>query len=251
MHLFRSLPVESLRLIVFDLDGTLIDSRQDLCNSVNATLEHFGLKALPDDVIAGFIGDGAAMLIRRALAVPGELPAGSAAPEEAFFDEAFAYFLSYYRAHKLDYTRVYPGVLESLQALKTMPDGAPRLMAVLTNKPVGPARAICDGLGLSPYFFSVYGGDSFTTKKPDPLGLVTLMREAGATPAETVMIGDSDVDIRTARNAGAWALGCSFGLAPETLDEVAPDGIAHHASAWMQAFTQREIQGEIQTEIQV
>ena len=148
LHLFRSLPVESLRLLVFDLDGTLIDSRQDLCNSVNATLEHFGLKALSDDVIAGFIGDGAAMLIRRALAVPGELPAGSPAPEEAFFDEAFAYFLAYYRAHKLDYTQVYPGVLQSLEALKTMPDGAARRMAVLTNKPVGPALAICEGLGL-------------------------------------------------------------------------------------------------------
>jgi phosphoglycolate phosphatase len=231
-QIFRPLPLESLRLIVFDLDGTLIDSRQDLCNSVNATLEHFGLKALPDDVIAGFIGDGAAMLIRRALAVPGELPAGSPAPEEAFFEEAFAYFLAYYRAHKLDFTQVYPGVLESLEALKTMPDGSARPMAVLTNKPVGPARAICEGLGLSPYFFSIYGGDSFSTKKPDPLGLITLMAEAEAKPGETLMIGDSDVDIRTARNAGAWALGCSFGLAPEALEVMEPDAVVDHASAW-------------------
>jgi len=242
LHLFRSLPVESVRLIVFDLDGTLIDSRQDLCNSVNATLLHFGLRALPDDVIASFIGDGAAMLIRRALAVPGELPAGSPAPEEAFFEEAFAYFLAYYRAHKLDFTHVYPGVLESLEALKKRPDGSARPMAVLTNKPVGPARAICEGLGLSRYFFKIYGGDSFATKKPDPLGLITLMTEAGAEPRETLMIGDSDVDIRTARNAGAWALGCSFGLAPETLEEVEPDAIADHASAWMQALSGAEIQ---------
>jgi phosphoglycolate phosphatase len=242
LHLFRSLPVESVRLIVFDLDGTLIDSRQDLCNSVNATLEHFGLRALADDVIAGFIGDGAAMLIRRALAVPGELPAGSAAPEEAFFEEAFAYFLGYYRAHKLDFTKVYPGVLESLEALKRRPDGSARAMAVLTNKPVGPARAICEGLGLSRYFFKIYGGDSFATKKPDPLGLITLMAEAGAEPRETLMIGDSDVDIRTARNAGTWALGCSFGLAPETLEEVEPDAIADHASAWTQALSEAEIQ---------
>src|SRR5580658_5682209 len=184
LQIFRPIPVDSLRLLVFDLDGTLIDSRQDLCNSVNATLEHFGLRALPDDVIASFIGDGAAMLIRRALAVPGELPAGGPAPAEAFFDEAFAFFLAYYRAHKLDYTTVYPGVLESLEALKTLPGGTPRKMAVLTNKPVGPARAICDGLGLSPYFFSIYGGDSFPTKKPDPFGLQALMTESGATPAE-------------------------------------------------------------------
>jgi len=149
-----------------------------------------------------------------------------------FFEEAFAYFLSYYRAHKLDFTQVYPGVMESLEALKTLPDGSERRMAVLTNKPVGPARAICEGLGISKYFFSIYGGDSFPTKKPDPLGLLTLMENAGAAPEETLMIGDSDVDVRTARNAGAWSLGCSFGLAPESLEEVEPDAMADHASAW-------------------
>ena len=231
LRIFRPLPVESIRLIVFDLDGTLIDSRQDLCNSVNATLENFDLAPLPDDVIASFIGDGAAMLIRRALTIPGELPAGTQV-DEAFFEEAFRYFLTYYRAHKLDYTRVYPGVIESLEVLKTLPGGNPRPMAVLTNKPVGPAQAICDGLGLSPYFFSIYGGDSFPTKKPDPQGLLTLMTAARATPEETLMVGDSDVDIKTARNAGAWAVGCSFGLAPETLELAAPDAVADHASAW-------------------
>ena len=114
-------------------------------------------------------------------------------------------------------------------------------MAVLTNKPVGPARAICAGLGLSPYFFSIYGGDSFATKKPDPLGLRTLMEEAGAAPEETLMVGDSDVDIRTARNAGAWALGCSFGLAPESLAEVEADAMADHASEWAQILRDAEI----------
>src|SRR5580698_4601756 len=104
VRVLNPIPVAQIKLLVFDLDGTLIDSRQDLCNSVNATLANFGLRALPDDVIASYIGDGAAMLIRRALAVPGELPDGSAAPEESFFQEAFAYFLDYYRAHKLDYT---------------------------------------------------------------------------------------------------------------------------------------------------
>jgi len=241
LQIFRPLPVDSLRLVVFDLDGTLIDSRQDLCNSVNATLQNFGLSALPDDIIASFIGDGAAMLIRRALAVPGELPAGAPAPDEQFFDEAFAYFLAYYRAHKLDYTQVYPGVLESLEALKTLPDGSTRQMAVLTNKPVGPARAICQGLGLTPYFFSIYGGDSFATKKPDPLGLLTLMEEASAAPEETLLIGDSDVDIRTARNAGTWSIGCTFGLAPESLEEVQADCLVDHASSWITALGGAEI----------
>jgi phosphoglycolate phosphatase len=242
LRTFRPLPIDSLRLLVFDLDGTLIDSRQDLCNSVNATLKHFNLRPLPDEVIASFIGDGAAMLIRRALAVPGELPAEGPAPEENFFEEAFTYFLTYYRAHKLDFTTAYPGVLESLEALKTMPDGTPRKMAVLTNKPVGPARAICDGLGLSPYFMSIYGGDSFTAKKPDPTGLQSLMAEAGVTADETLMIGDSDVDIKTARNAGAWALGCTFGLAPESLEEVDPDALVDHASAWALVLGEAEIE---------
>jgi phosphoglycolate phosphatase len=231
LRIFRPFPVHDIRLIVFDLDGTLIDSRQDLCNSVNATLENFDLAPLPDTMISSYIGDGAAMLIRRALTIPGELPAGTEL-DEGLFEEAFAYFLTYYRAHKLDYTTVYPGVMESLDALKVLPDGTVRPMAVLTNKPVGPARAICDGLGLTPYFFSIYGGDSFSTKKPDPQGLLTLMTAARVRPEETLMIGDSDVDINTARNAGAWALGCSFGLAPETLELAAPDAVADHASAW-------------------
>jgi len=222
-------------LIVFDLDGTLIDSRQDLCNSVNAALLNFGLKPLPDAMIAGYIGDGAAMLIRRALTIPGELPPGQEL-DEGLFNEAFAFFLTYYRAHKLDYTTVYPGVMDSLEALKTLPDGQQRPMAVLTNKPVGPARAICDGLGLSEYFFSIYGGDSFQTKKPDPMGLMTLMGEAGVTAEQTLMVGDSDVDIRTARNAGVWTMGCSFGLAPETLHEAEPDVVVDQASAWAAAL---------------
>jgi len=236
LRIVRALPLNSLRLLVFDLDGTLIDSRQDLCNSVNATLENFGMKPLPDEIIASYIGDGAATLIRRALAIPGELLPGMKPGDEAFFQEAFEFFLRYYRAHKLDYTYVYPGVFASLEALKFLPDGTPRSMACLTNKPFGPARAICDALGLSPYFFSVYGGDTFATKKPDPLGLQTLMTEAGASPEETLMVGDSDVDVKTARNAGAWALGCSFGLSPEALEVEGPDVLVDHAQEWSEVL---------------
>jgi phosphoglycolate phosphatase len=111
-------------------------------------------------------------------------------------------------------------------------------MAVLTNKPVRPSRDICAHFGLDRYFFQNYGGNSFHTKKPDPTGLLALMAEASelaGTPvraAETVMIGDSDVDVLTARNCGALAVGCTFGLAPHSLEAVVPDAVCHAPAEW-------------------
>ena len=226
------IPVESLRLLVFDLDGTLIDSRKDLVNSVNAMLDHLDRRELPEDVIASYIGDGVGMLVRRALGDP---------DDEGYFDAGLTFFLDYYRVHKLDYTHAYPGVLESLEALRRDADGGMRKMAVLTNKPVNPSRAICEALGLSPYFFRIYGGNSFSTKKPDPEGLNALIREAGVDPFETVMIGDSEIDVLTARSAGAWALGCRFGLAPETLDAAEPDCLVDSPADWTDALDAAKI----------
>ena len=240
IRVFRRIPVEQLKLFVFDLDGTLIDSAQDLCNSVNATLAHFGLRHLKDTEIAGFIGDGALMLVRRALAKEH----GSAVGEE-FLETAYAFFLDYYRAHKLDFTYAYDGVLEALAALKDLShldaDSQPRTMAVLTNKPVRPARDICAALGLAPYFLHIYGGNSFATKKPDPEGLRALMNEAGAEADETVVIGDSQVDVETARNGGAWCIGCTFGLAPESLSANPPDVLVDSPADWTAALNPARI----------
>src|SRR3984957_8245020 len=186
---FRPIPAGSLRLLLFDLDGTLIDSGADLCASVNAMLRHFDRPPLPEKVISTYIGDGAARLVSRSLGEPADA---------AFLDSALAYFLDYYREHKLDQTYVYPGVFASLDSLRFEPGGAARSMAVLTNKPIGPSQAICDALGLSPYFFRIYGGNSFATKKPDPEGLNALIREAGGNPQETLLIGDHDGRLRTA-----------------------------------------------------
>ncbi|QNI35258.1 HAD family hydrolase [Edaphobacter albus] len=222
------------RLIVFDLDGTLIDSRKDLCNSVNAMLVHLGKRALPEEVIASYIGDGASMLVRRALGDP----EGDAHDEE-YVIEAVNYFLEYYRIHKLDFTYVYPGAMEALAAIRAARPEV--LMAVLTNKPVNPSRAICDHFGISSYMFQNYGGNSFHTKKPDPHGLKTLIAEASAiagsaiTATETLMIGDTDVDVLTARAVGAVSVGCSFGLAPERLAAAKPDFMASSAMAWLEA----------------
>lgn len=220
------------RLLVFDLDGTLIDSQIDLANSVNATLEHLGKPTLPLAVIGGYIGDGASMLVRRALGDPeGDVH------DEIYVENALKFFLEYYRVHKLDFTYVYDGVMEALAAIRADLPGVS--MAVLTNKPVRASRDICAHFGMDRYFFQIYGGNSFHTKKPDPAGLRTLMEEASAlqagaaiAPADVVMIGDSDVDVLTARNCGARSIGCSFGLAPERLAAAGPDVMVHSPAEW-------------------
>jgi phosphoglycolate phosphatase len=197
-----------VELLVFDLDGTLIDSKQDLALSVNAVRERIGLGPLPYDTVASYVGRGVVMLMRRAL--------GEGATDEDV-EQAVAFFLDYYRSHMLDHTVTYPGVREALEAL------ADRKLAVLTNKPVKFSQSILAGLDISRYFTQVYGGNSFDQKKPDPVGLVTIMRESAAVAAETMIVGDSDTDVLTGRNAGVWTCGVSYGLAADTLKSTPPD----------------------------
>ncbi|MGC9198493.1 MAG: HAD family hydrolase [Acidobacteriaceae bacterium] len=224
------------RLLIFDLDGTLIDSSLDLCHSVNAALEQVGKPLLPNPLIASYIGDGAAMLVRRALGDPQDLDSLHPSRSDDLFRRTFELFLNYYREHKLDNTRCYPGVLESLTQIRSRNPQIP--MAVLTNKPVIPSREICQALGLEPFFFQNYGGNSFDSKKPDPEGLLALIAEARAltgeplTPQQTVMIGDSDVDALTAERCGAGFLGCTYGLAPAALAAAQPRLTVDHASQW-------------------
>ena len=197
-------------LLIFDLDGTLIDSRLDLANAVNATRGHLGMSPLANERVYSYVGNGAPLLIRRAL--------GEQATEPEI-ERALDYFLQYYGDHDLDNTNLYPGVRESLDRLRD----AGKRMAVLTNKPVRMTRSIVEGLGIRGHFFQVYGGNSFEQKKPHPMGVEALMREAGVDRAATMMVGDSSVDVLTARNSGIFCCGVTYGFQPETLADPTPD----------------------------
>lgn len=224
IRFLRPFDPHRVRLLVFDLDGTLIDSRLDLIHSVNAMLRHIGRPELDGDVIASYVGDGAPALVRRAL---------GDADDQGLFREALEYFLGYYRLHKLDHTTVYEGIPEVLAGLAEPADGVAsngvpsnrvqRQMAVLSNKPVNPSRDIVQALGLGDFFVCVYGGNSFMTKKPDPLGVRTILQETGFAADEALMIGDSSIDVLTGRNAGLWTCGVTYGFAPHSLEEAPPD----------------------------
>lgn len=186
-----------VKALLFDLDGTLIDSKQDLVLAVNATLRSLGRNELPADLVASYVGSGAPVLIQRVL---------GGSPDSEEFQRALQFFLAYYEEHKLDFTRAYPGVREALQQLRDIP------MVVLTNKPVNISVRILEGLDLAQFFQAVYGGNSFSTKKPDPLGANTILAQLKVAPHEAVMVGDSEVDVQTARNAGMISAIVNFGF---------------------------------------
>ena len=210
-----ALDFSRVRALIFDLDGTLIDSKQDLIRSVNAMLVEVGRGQLHEETISGYIGHGAPTLVARAL--------GNGARAEQR-EQALKFFLAHYEAHKLDSTRPYPGVAEALRELRGFP------MAVLTNKPVRVSRRILEGLGLEKYFRTVYGGNSFETKKPDPLGARRIVEELGATVEETMMVGDSEVDVQTARNAGTLAAAVNYGFGTH-------DRAAYPADVYLERLT--------------
>lgn len=203
-----------VRAIIFDLDGTLIDSKQDLIHSVNAMLLELGRAALDAETISSYIGHGAPRLVARALGEDGT---------EEERGHALQFFLDYYEAHKLDTTCAYPGVAEALQQLAHVP------MAVLTNKPMRMSVRILEGIGLAKYFRAIYGGNSFETKKPDPLGARTILRELAVEPTEALMVGDSEVDVLTARNAGLWAAAVNYGFGVH-------DRAAHPADVYLDSL---------------
>ena len=199
---------KQVRLLVFDLDGTLVDSKKDLALSVNAMRAEMGLAPLPLELIGTYIGHGVTVLVERSLAA-------HATAENV--QKGLAFFLAYYHDHMLDYTLPYPGVAEALDELGN------HKLAVLTNKPVNFSREMLTRLGFASHFTYIYGGNSFPQKKPDPTGLHKLMEDLQISARETLMVGDSDTDILTGRNAGVWTCGVSYGFGAQTLEAVSPD----------------------------
>lgn len=199
-----------MRLVVFDLDGTLIDSRQDLADSANALIAERGGTPLPVDRVTAMVGEGAALLVRRAL---------GAAGLEPDVDTALPRFLELYDERLLVHTALYPGTRDMLDAVR-----ARATLAVLTNKPQHHTERVLDGLELSSYFQSIVGGDTLFGRKPDPAGLRHVIATAGATASSTVLVGDSAIDLRTARAAGVRICLVRYGFGfPLAVPELAGD----------------------------
>ena len=206
------------RLFVFDLDGTLIDSRRDLAESVNALVIERGGRELPLDTVTAMVGEGATLLVKRALAAAGLEPA---------VDSALPRFLQLYDDRLLVHTQPYPGTREMLETVRHEAQ-----LAVLTNKPQHHTERVLHGLHLDGYFDDVVGGDSAHGRKPDPGGLRHLMAQSGAALDATTMIGDSAIDLRTARAAGVRCclVRYGFGFSSAASELAGDELIASNAS---------------------
>lgn len=202
-------------LIVFDLDGTLVDSHRDIANAANALVEELGGPRLSDAAIVAMVGEGAALLVRRALGAAGLDPETAGALDR---------FLALYDVRLLEHTATYGGTVDVLERL-----GEQVTLSVLTNKPQRPTERILEGLGLRRHFGEAIGGDTPFGRKPDPAGLLHLAAAAGVTPERTLMVGDSPIDLQTARNAGTriclvrYGFGYRFAAADFRGDELFAD----------------------------
>lgn len=203
------------RHVAFDLDGTLADTRADIVAAANAMLAELGRPAQPTDVVQGYVGEGARRLVERVLDTA----------EPAVIDDGLGRFLDHYGRHLLDATRLYPGMADALAAL----DARGVVLTVCTNKPEAMSRTILDGLGVGTRFRDVVGGDTLPTRKPDPQGLLLLCERVGVAPGDSLLVGDSGIDVRTARAARVGFCGVAWGLTPEGMWAADPERVVEDA----------------------
>ncbi|MFZ2087865.1 MAG: HAD-IA family hydrolase [Desulfobaccales bacterium] len=198
----------TIDLIVFDLDGTLVDSLPDLANAANHALHRLGLPAQPLTAHKKMIGAGEKNYVRRFLG-----------PDfQHLYDQALKLYLEHYSGHLGDQSQVYPGVKETLARL------APMNMAVLSNKREDLSRQVVEVMGLGNFFMMVRGGNSYGALKPSPEGLSALIRELGGTPARTLMVGDKPEDVLSGRGAGTRTAALTNGYGdPEAIAAARPD----------------------------
>jgi len=183
-------------LVIFDFDGTIIDSKLDIANSVLATLKELNLTPISYDAIYGYVGTGVEPLIRQSV---------EAAGGNGNMERALSVFRNHYWENLLVHTIPYPGVMEGLEKLDNMP------LALLSNKSKRFVDKIVQGLGMERYFSYIFGGDSFSRKKPDPEAIHHMVKKSGVPPSSALMVGDSGVDIKTGKNAGVKTCGVTYG----------------------------------------
>jgi phosphoglycolate phosphatase len=201
----------AFRHLVFDLDGTLVDTKDDLAEAVNVTLDVLGLPRQDPRTLWGYVGHGARVLLERALG----------ADHAELLPRGLEIFLPWYGTHLLDRSDVYPGLRDAIERLAT----GGTVFSILTNKPAAMSRDIVRGLGLAERFPRVVGGDSLPVRKPDPSGLLQLIAAAGEPPAATLMVGDSAIDVATGRNAGVATCGVLWGFLGDAVRAAAPDAL--------------------------
>ena len=221
------------KTIVFDLDGTLVDSAPDLTAALNHVLAMDGLAPVPLEAVRGMVGLGARKLIERGLAAHG----ANANPERV--EERVKTFIDHYRDHIADASRLFPGVMERLNAY-----GAQGIkMGICTNKPIALSEALLSALDIAPYFAAVLGADSLPVRKPDPLHLLETITRLGGERETSVMVGDSMTDITTARNAKVPVVAVSFGYTSVPPADFAADALIDHFddldAALMRAHAER------------
>lgn len=218
------MPISGKRLILYDLDGTLVDTREDISRAANHMRSEMGLGSLPRETICRFVGLGLHQLVQSCLETE----------DLEQVERGVALYRAHYTQHLLDNTILYPSVSEVLNHFRE------RTQAVITNKPNPYSREILEALGVAGYFVEIVAGNSGYAKKPDPAGILAIMQRAGAAPEQTLLVGDSPIDVESGVRAGIATVGVAHGFSPrQELEAAGPDELVEDFSELLQLVRER------------